>query len=82
MAMSKPMALQLMRAKYATLENPMDKIDQKAEKKIGEKTLPVDPANVSLASSTHPINSEIGAEEAEKDTDMMAGVRADMVRRG
>ncbi|EME45509.1 hypothetical protein DOTSEDRAFT_71275 [Dothistroma septosporum NZE10] len=75
-AMKKPLALQLMRAKYATA--PMDTIDKKVEEKIGAKKLPSDPETVSLTSSTHPVNSEIGVQEAEKDTDMMAGVKADM----
>lgn len=47
---------------------------------LAKERLPAYPALVSTESSMHPVNSEIGTEEHEKDVDMMAGIRSDFVR--
>jgi len=56
----------------------MDKIDEKHEKETANAKLEAHPELVSADSSTHPIFQEIGKPEEEKDTDMMAGIRADI----
>jgi hypothetical protein len=53
------------------------------EAELRTQKLSANPGMVSLESSMHPINSEVGAKEAqeseEPDVDMMAGVRHDIV---
>jgi len=49
------------------------------EKKLAQEPLASSPQFVSAESSTHPVFSEVGTKEAEDDTDMMAGIRHDMV---
>jgi len=56
-----------------------DKPDTKLEAKVGKKKLEAHPELVSTTSSTHPLFSEIGTPEPEKDTDMSAGIMADVV---
>ncbi|SMQ48610.1 unnamed protein product [Zymoseptoria tritici ST99CH_3D1] len=74
LAMARPLAMQLARAQYATV----NKIDTKAEAAIGKERLPVD-SGVSTDSSVHPVFGEVGgAAEREDDTDMMAGVKNDL----
>lgn len=59
----------------------MDKVDPKVEKALADKPLEASPETVSTTSSTHAVFGEVGVkEEREKDADMMAGVRADLVR--
>lgn len=53
---------------------------QEAEAAYQKQKLEANPGEVSSASSMHPINSEIGTDEGEKDVDMMAGIRSDFVR--
>lgn len=74
-ALAKPMVLSL--ARYAT--KPMDNIDSKHEQQLAKEKLEADPNTVSTTSSTHPLFGEVGTEEQEKDADMMAGVRQDLV---
>ena len=77
-AFTKPLALQLMRA-ASDSRGPVDKIDTAAEKAIGQKHLKSDPS-VSTTSSTHPIMGEVGLQESgERETEMLAGVKQDMV---
>jgi len=58
----------------------MDNIDPKAESQMAGKPLPATPETVSSTSSTHAMFGEVGVEESkEKETDMMAGVKADLV---
>jgi len=51
------------------------------EAELRTQKLSANPGMVSLESSMHPINSEVGAKEQEEeaDVDMMAGVRHDIV---
>jgi len=85
MSKSRPMALRLPSSMALTRsfadEKPagLASIDQKHEKEIAKEKLEVHPETVSTASSTHPVFGEVGAEEPEKDTDMMAGIRGDLV---
>lgn len=57
----------------------MDNINPKLEQKIGAKPLEAHPETVSSTSSTHALFEEVGTKEPEKDADMMAGVRSDLV---
>lgn len=79
--MTNPTALQMIR-QATDNRGPMDTIDTKREAKIGEKKLQADPSTVSTTSSIHPVMGEARSEESgEKETDMMAGVKHDMVRK-
>ena len=75
----RPLSTSLQR--YATHPgNPFDKIDKKHEEAVEHEQLPQHPEEVSSTSSVHEIFHEKGVEEAEKDEDMLAGVKADLVR--
>lgn len=67
--------------RYATgpsKNNPLDTIDKSAEKKVGAQEIEAHPDLVSGGSSVrHVFESSPGA--AEKDADMMAGIKADIV---
>jgi len=57
-----------------------DKIDLKHEHETGLKKLVAHPEIVSATSSTHSLLKEVATEDKKEDeTDMMAGVRNDMV---
>jgi hypothetical protein len=55
---------------------------KEAEKQYGQEKLRVSPETVSTTSSTHAIFGEVGVEENKdnKDVDMMAGMKHDVVR--
>ena len=77
-ALSKPLTMALTR--FQTTRGPVDNIDQKHESEVGKEKLAPHPEIVSADSSTHPIFAEVGRqEEQEKDTDMMLGIRQDLV---
>lgn len=59
------------------LEHP----NKKVESEVSKSELVPDPDAVSVDSSTRPMLSEVGTGEGkqEHDTDMMAGVKSDMV---
>lgn len=61
----------------------MDSINKKHEEEIARQKLEQHPELVSADSSTHPLFGEVGStsekSEKEDDTDMMAGVKADLV---
>ena len=68
--------------RYETQQPPMDKINTEHEAKVSQEKLAADPDNVSTTSSTHPVFGEIGLkDDKEKDADMMAGVKQDLVNR-
>jgi hypothetical protein len=80
LAVGRPMTLAL--AHYATKKAPMDKVNKRAEKKLADMKLKAEPTLVSSSSSVHPVFGEVGmAEEKNKDADMMAGVKNDLVSR-
>jgi len=56
-----------------------DKVNTKAEDKLAHQKLEAHPELVSSTSSIHPLNSEIGVQEQEKEVDMLAGMRSDLV---
>ncbi len=58
---------------------PFDKIDKKAESKRANEPIDPDPDAVSIDSSVRHVFGEEGVEDKEKDTDMLAGVKADLV---
>ncbi|RDI81503.1 hypothetical protein Vi05172_g8408 [Venturia inaequalis] len=55
-----------------------DKPDTKLEEKIGREKIEAHPELVSTSSSTHALFSELGTKEPEKETDMSAGIVADL----
>ena len=62
------------------VSDAMDKINEKAEGEIAKHTLTPHPETVSETSSTHPLFGEVATEDPDdKDTDMMAGIRNDLV---
>lgn len=74
----KPFSTSLQR--YATHPgNPFDKIDKKHEEAVEQEKIEPHPDEVSVSSSVHQVFAEKGVEEAEKDEDMLAGVKADIV---
>jgi len=78
-AISKPLTMALTRYQSrGGLSNP-DKIDEKHEKDVSKEKLHAHPEYVSSSSSTHAVFGEVATPEEEKDTDMMAGVRGDLV---
>ena len=74
----KPFSTSLQR--YATQPgNPFDKIDKKHEEALEHEKIEPHPEEVSASSSVHQVFAEKGVEEPEKDEDMLAGVKADLV---
>ncbi|TLD21662.1 hypothetical protein E2P81_ATG08250 [Venturia nashicola] len=55
-----------------------DKPDIKLEQKVGQEKIEAHPELVSTTSSTHAIFSELATKEPEKETDMSAGIVADL----
>lgn len=76
-SLAKPLGMGMTR--FASARTPMDNIDQKHERELAKGKLEAHPELVSAESSTHPLFEEIGKPEEEKDTDMMAGIRGDLV---
>lgn len=56
-----------------------DHIDEKAEMARAKEEIDPDPDAVSIDSSVRHVFGEEGVEDQEKDTDMLAGVKADLV---
>ncbi|KAF2220460.1 hypothetical protein BDZ85DRAFT_183591, partial [Elsinoe ampelina] len=73
----KPLSMSLTQT-YSTTRVLQDKIDHEHERQFGQKKLSVHPETVSATSSTHPIFGEVGTENKEDNTDMMAGVKSDL----
>ena len=74
----KPFSVSLQR--YATQPgSPFDKIDSKHEEVVEHEKLEPHPEEVSTTSSVHEVFHEKGVEEGEKEEDMLAGVKADLV---
>ncbi|QDS74770.1 hypothetical protein FKW77_001576 [Venturia effusa] len=55
-----------------------DKPDTKLEEKVRKEKIEAHPELVSTTSSTHALFSELGTKDPEKDTDMTAGIAADL----
>lgn len=78
LVLRKPLSTSLQR--HATYPgNPFDKIDTKHEEAVEREKLEPHPEEVSTTSSVHQVFHEKGVEEGEKDEDMLAGVKADLV---
>ena len=74
----KPFTTSLQR--YATSPgSPFDKIDKKHEEEVEYEKIVPHPEEVSATSTVHQVFHEKGVEEVEKDEDMLAGVKADLV---
>jgi hypothetical protein len=54
-------------------------IDRKHEAEIGQQKLKPDPKDVTPTSSVHPVLHEAKASDPHGDTDMMAGIKGDLV---
>ena len=59
--------------------SPIDKIDKKHEEVVEHERLEVHPDQVSETSSVHEIFHEKGVPDEEKDVDMLAGIKSDLV---
>lgn len=80
LSLYKPFSTSLQR--YATTSDPgkpIDKIDRKHEEVVEREKIEAHPEEVSVDSSVHQVFHEKGVEEPEKDEDMLAGVKADIV---
>lgn len=58
---------------------PFDQIDKKHEEAVENEKIEAHPEEVSSSSTVHQVFSEKGVEEEEEDTDMLAGVKSDLV---
>lgn len=77
LAAMKPLAL----ARMASTNNMVDSINLKKEAEKAKETLKAVPEKVSMDSSTREVASEMTKPaDSHDDHDMMAGIRADMVR--
>lgn len=74
LVLRKPLSTSLQR--YA---GPYDHPDYEREKELGQRKLMPNPEEVSPSSSVHQVFHEKGVEDQEKDEDMLAGVKADIV---
>lgn len=82
-AAHKPTATALIRYASTHPGNAFDHIDKKREEKIAKTEIEPEPDAVSIDSSVRHVFSgeggEKGVEEGEKETDMLAGVKQDLV---
>jgi hypothetical protein len=77
----KPSTAALVRYASNTSNPPgIDPINTQKEEKIGEKVMRAHPERVTLESTTHPPFHELGEASQEKEVDMMAGIKNDLVR--
>jgi hypothetical protein len=56
-----------------------DKIDRKAEDRYAHEKIKPTPETVSTTSSTHALFSEVGTKNPEKEVDMTASIKHDLV---
>lgn len=63
------------------ISEKIPKKQKEAEKRYAQETIKPTPETVSLTSSTHPLFSEIGTETPQREIDMMAGLKHDVVSR-
>ena len=78
LALRKPFSTSL-QSYAAAPGNPYDKIDTKHEEVLEHEKLEQHPEEVTATSSVHLAFQEKGVDEPEKDVDMLAGVRSDLV---
>ncbi|KAF2178340.1 hypothetical protein K469DRAFT_336403 [Zopfia rhizophila CBS 207.26] len=55
-----------------------DRIDREAEKRYANEKIKPTPETVTPTSTVHPMFSEVGVQNPEKDIDMMAGLKSDL----
>lgn len=79
MTAAKPMALARLQSSDSKAGG-IANVDLKHEAQKAKEKLTASPETVSTSSSTHPIMGEVGTKDEEDHTDMMAGIRGDMVR--
>ena len=74
----KPLCTSLQRYQ-STTASPYDHIDKKHEEAVEREKLERHPDEVSPTSSVHQIFHEQGVEDPEPETDMLAGIKQDLV---
>jgi len=79
LANAKPLALARFQSSDSKAGGILN-VDLKHEAQKAKEKLAASPEAVSTTSSTHPIMGEVGTKDEEDHTDMMAGIRGDMVR--
>ena len=80
LAIRKPLSTSLQRYQtHTTTASPFDHIDKKEEKAAAKEKLEVNPEDVSETSSVHELFHEKGVEDPEREEDMLAGVKQDLV---
>lgn len=67
--------------RYASTHTPYDHIDKRQEEGIAKMPLEQHPEAVSVDSTVRHVMREEGVENQERDIDMLAGVKSDLVRR-
>jgi len=80
-ALNRPVITPFLRQASTAQPPHFDKPNTNAEDKIAHQKLEAHPELVSSTSSIHPLNSEIGVPEPEKEVDMLAGMKSDLVPR-
>ena len=80
MAIRKPLSTSLQRYATSLSGSPYDTIDKKHEEAVEQDKIEPHPNEVTATSSVHQVFQEKGVEEAEKEEDMLAGVKEDLVR--
>ena len=76
----KPISIALLRSASTHPGTPFDHIDKKHEKDVAKTEIEPHPEDVSTTSSVRQVMHEEGVEDKERDVDMLAGVKADLVR--
>ena len=74
----KPISTSLQRYQ-STSSTSFDQIDKKHEAALEQEKLEKHPDQVSATSSVHQVFHEHGVEEPEREEDMLAGVKSDLV---
>ena len=80
LAIRKPLSTSLQRYATSLSGSPYDTIDKKHEEAVEQDKIEPHPNEVTATSSVHQVFQEKGVEEAEKEEDMLAGVKEDLVR--
>ncbi|KAL9119620.1 MAG: hypothetical protein Q9187_003826 [Circinaria calcarea] len=75
----KPVSRVLQR--YASTTSPYDHIDKRKEEGVAKMHIEPHPEAVSVDSTVRHVMREEGVEDQERDIDMLAGVKSDLVRR-
>ena len=75
----KPLSTSLQRYASSVSGSPYDTIDKKHEEAVEREKVEPHPNEVTTTSSVHQVFHEKGVEEEEKEEDVLAGVKSDLV---